>query len=539
MSMTYPVGGSSTHLLCREPVGTNRFFNTTGPCTPLKHYMLPPEDRLRNAQLERYIESELYWVLHAPRQTGKTTFLQAWMRHLNTLGEVVACYVSIERCQGFEKIEQANIAIVEAIIGFARVFLPPEAVPSIPTSSPGSLLTDALSAWAAQVAPKPLVVLFDEVDTLCDQPMISFLRQLRSGFATRGIGTFPVSIVLVGMRDLRDYLIQSKDGTPVNPGSPFNIKEDSASLSNFTRENVHALVGQHTFEKRQPFEPPAIDLIYDLTRGQPWLVNALAKKCVWKIVPQETKQPVTSDHVLAAKEMLIQERAVHLDSLGERLKDPAVKRVVQAIMAGATDPTLAQGRDFELCLDLGLVALYGGVPQIANPIYAEIIPRILNQGMQYAIPQPEFAWNTPDGALDMPALLREFQRFWRRHGDIWEAKSDYLEVFPHLLLMAWFQRITNGGGRIEREYAAGRGRVDLALEWNTRWYVVEIKLVHPQDGREGTIEEGLRQTAAYRDRIGAIEAYLMLFDRRPEARTKPWEERLTWETRAGITIVGG
>jgi hypothetical protein len=501
--------------------------------------MLPPEDRLVGSQLDRYVGNKLYWVLHAPRQTGKTTFLQTWMRYLNETQNVVACYVSIERCQGFDDPAVTSVAIARALVESARKLLPAAQVPPLLEAEPASLLIEMLSNWAAIVAPKPLVVLFDEVDTLSDQPMISFLRQLRSGFATRDIGTFPVSVALVGMRDLRDYLIKSKDGVPMNPGSPFNIKEDSASLSNFTRENVYALISQHEFEKGQSFDQAAVDLIYDVSRGQPWLVNALAKKCVWTIVPQETRRTVTSEDVLTAKEMLIQERAVHLDSLGERLRDPAVKRVVQAIMAGDTDPTLAQGRDFELCLDLGLVALYGGVPQIANPIYAEIIPRMLNQGMQYAIPVPEFAWQKPDGALDMAVLLKEFQRFWRRHGDIWEARSDYVEVFPHLLLMAWFQRITNGGGRIEREYAAGRGRVDLAIEWNGRWYVIEIKLVHPQDGREGTIEDGLRQTAAYRDRIGAIEAYLVLFDRRPEARTKPWEERLTWETRDGITIVGG
>jgi hypothetical protein len=501
--------------------------------------MLPPADRLVGSQLKRYIVNKLYWVLHAPRQTGKTTFLQAWMRHLNNLGDAVSCYVSIERCQGFTDMDKSNLAIVEAMIDFAQVFLPAEFIPEIPQSSGGSFLTRFLQAWAAKVAPKPLVLLFDEVDTLGDQPMISFLRQLRSGFATRGIGTFPVSVALVGMRDLRDYLVKSKEGASVNPGSPFNIKADSASLSNFTRENVHALVGQHTFEKGQPFEPSAIDLIYDLTRGQPWLVNALANKCVWKIVPQETKQTVTVANVREAKEMLIQERAVHLDSLGERLKLPSVRRVIEAVLAGAIDVTIGRAdRDVELCFDLGLITWEDGL-RIANPIYQEIIPRILGQNYQDNIPSPEFAWRKSDGALDMPALLKEFQRFWWRHGDIWEAKSDYLEVFPHLLLMAWFQRITNGGGRIEREYAAGRGRVDLALEWNTRWYVVEIKLVHPQDGREGTIEEGLRQTAACRDRIGAIEAYLMLFDRRPEARTKPWEERLTWETRDGITIVGG
>jgi hypothetical protein len=78
-----------------------RFFNTTGPCNPWDHYMLPPEERLVGAQLHRYIRDNLYWVLHAPRQTGKTTFLQSWMREINGHGsEAIACYVSLERCQG-------------------------------------------------------------------------------------------------------------------------------------------------------------------------------------------------------------------------------------------------------------------------------------------------------------------------------------------------------------------------------------------------------------------------------------------------------
>ncbi|MDR2115727.1 MAG: hypothetical protein LBP87_05035, partial [Planctomycetaceae bacterium] len=71
-----------------------RFFNTTGPCDPLMHYMLPPAERLVGAQLHRYIKDQLYWVLHAPRQTGKTTFLKSWMREINAGKEAIACYVS-------------------------------------------------------------------------------------------------------------------------------------------------------------------------------------------------------------------------------------------------------------------------------------------------------------------------------------------------------------------------------------------------------------------------------------------------------------
>ena len=97
-----------------------KFFNTTGPCDPDYHYMLQPEARLVGAQLHRYIKDRLYWVLHAPRQTGKTTFLQSWMRKINAGGETVACYVSVERCQGFTEPNDAMPLMVEAIRRWAE-----------------------------------------------------------------------------------------------------------------------------------------------------------------------------------------------------------------------------------------------------------------------------------------------------------------------------------------------------------------------------------------------------------------------------------
>ncbi|MBF0544471.1 MAG: ATP-binding protein [Candidatus Riflebacteria bacterium] len=461
----------------------SRFFNTTGPCNPRDHYMLPPAERLINAQLSRYIKDKLYWVLHAPRQTGKTTFLQSWMREINSGNQALAAYVSVEICQGITDPESAMPGIVQEIVSAARQQLGPGLIPPIPDVTPVSVLKGTLQQWAAIVAPKPLIVLFDEVDVLQDQSLVSFLRQLRSGFADRGVGLFPVSIALVGMRDLRDYLIRLKDGVALNPGSPFNIKEDSASIGNFSRTDVNKLISQHTEETGQQFEPNAIELIYELTRGQPWLVNSLAKKCVWKIVPEESKAPVTVEHVLKAKEMLIQDRAVHLDSLAERLKEPRVKKIIQPIMTGESEPNLAEGDDFRYCLDLGIVSADNGTPQIANPIYREVIPRTLNQGMQYAIPLPEFKWCRENGTLDMAALLKRFQAFWRRNADLWEQKSNYTEAFPHLLLMAFLQRVTNGGGRVEREYAAGRGRMDLAIEFAGTWTIIEIELVHPSSTR--------------------------------------------------------
>jgi len=522
-----------------------RFFNTTGPCNPEKHYMLNPEARLTSSRLHRYIQDELYWVLHAPRQTGKTTFLQSWMAKINASDQALACYVSVENCQQFSSAGEAIPGVCQAIQIYAQNFLPTHQIPSIPGKDipVGMLLHTMLAQWAAQVAPLPLVVLFDEVDVLEDQAMISFLRQLRGGFAARGVGKFPVSVALVGMRDLRDYIVHAKDGQLVRPGSPFNVKEDSASLSNFTLEDIQNLAGQHSSDTGQDFEPEALGLIYELTRGQPWLTNALLKKCTWELCPRG--ETVTADHIREAKELLIQQRAVHLDSLAERLRTPGVKKVVQTILTGDSDPDVVKGDDFLLTQDLGLVVVDQGTPTIANPIYREVIARVLSQEYQLSIPAPEFAWKNPDGTLAMDALLQEFQAFWRRHADLWEAKADYTEAFPHLLLMAFLQRVINGGGRVEREYAAGRGRMDLAIQYGGQWTIIEIKLVHPADGRPYVVTEGLKQIVRYRDQIDtAAPCYLVIFDRTPAGRATPWEERLSWELfplpdGQSVTVVGG
>ncbi|MDA1088337.1 MAG: PD-(D/E)XK nuclease domain-containing protein [Verrucomicrobia bacterium] len=510
-----------------------RYFNTTGPCMPHMHYMLPPADRLIGASLDRYIRDQLYWVLHAPRQTGKTTFLQSWMREINSGTEAIACYVSVECCQGVAEAERAIPAILHTIAHWAAWAGIP--VPPIPDSPCEAALNEQVTAWAALCAPKPLVVLFDEVDVLEGPAMISFLRQLRGGFASRGVSKFPVSIALVGMRDLRDYLAHSKDGIPVNPGSPFNIKHSSVSLGNFSQADIAALTAQHTGETGQVFGEDALARIWHYTSGQPWLVNALCEKIVYETAPTGKVDAVTAAHVDAAKELLIQSRATHIDSLGERLKDDRVRKVIQPMIIGQTDAALGRAdRDVEFCMDLGLIAWEGSLV-IANAIYREVIARYLSQNFQDNIPEPEFRWKRDDGGLDMDALLAEFQKFWRRHAEMWEEKADYTEAFPHLLLMAFLQRVVNGGGNIEREYAAGRGRVDLMIDYGGRRNIIEIKLVHPADGRQTTLEEGLEQIARYENTVGADTLHLVIFDRRPEYRAKPWEERLAREERSTAT----
>ncbi len=514
-----------------------RFFNTTGPCNPEDHYMLDAEERLVGAQLHRYISDKLYWVLHAPRQTGKTTFLQSWMREINSGDEAIACYVSVERCQGFADASESMPMMAESVRTYAeRAGLP---VPEMPESQPGSMLDTILGKWAELIAPKSLIVLFDEVDVLEGETLISFLRQLRGGFASRGVGKFPVSVALVGMRDLKDYVTAAKGGIPPNPGSPFNIKEDSATLSNFSKNDIIKLFAQRTEETGQQITPEALDYVYDQSKGQPWIVNSLFKRATLRILDADSRETVTIDHIMQAREQMIMARETHLDALGERLKDPRIKNVIQTILTGEPDPAMAEGEAFRLCLDLGLVCIENGTPGIANPIYRETLARYLTYSMQLAIPAPEWQWQKPDGTLNMGGLLDEFQKFWRRNSELWEQKSDYTEAFPHLLLMAFLQRVINGGGYIEREYAAGRGRMDLAVKYNGTWNIIEIKLVHDYENYETVEEEGIEQVKRYRDKIdSSADCYLIVFDRRSDAKKRAWNERLKRVETDRVTVFG-
>ncbi|MDR3244270.1 MAG: PD-(D/E)XK nuclease domain-containing protein [Elusimicrobiota bacterium] len=517
-----------------------RFFNTTGPCNPDDHYMLAPEDRLMGAQLYRYIKDKLYWILHAPRQTGKTTFLQSWMREINSGSEAIACYVSVERCQGISEPKEAMPEICEAIKKWAKQSDLPVPNIDINMKAPSSMLNDILVNWAQLVAPKPLIVLFDEVDVLVGDTMISFLRQLRDGFAGRGIGKFPISIALVGMRDLKDYITAAKGGVKPNPGSPFNIKADSAVLANFNKDDVAKLFAQRTQETGQKITQEALDYIYEQSKGQPWIVNSLFARATLRILDESSKETVTKELIKEAREQMILARETHLDALAYRLDEPRVFKVIETLMTGEPDPKLSQSDGFRYCLDLGLVVREDGTPTVANPIYREVLARQISQGSQDAMSKPEWEWKKPDGCLDMGKLIKEFQKFWRENSEVWEEKSDYTEAFPHLLLQAFLQRVLNGGGQIDREYAAGRGRLDLCVEYNKKRYIIEVKMLRDYNTIKQVKEKGFKQIAEYRDTVAPkAPAYLVIFDRRSKKKKATWSKRITWTKAPNrITVVG-
>ena len=507
-----------------------RSFNTAGPVDAQDHYCIPPLERMDLDYVLNLIHRKKYFILHAPRQTGKTSALKALQDRLNSGagGDYRCLYVNLESGQtAREDVGRAMQAILDEFALRAELVLEDDFVQKAwreVTEMSGShgALKRVLAKWSL-ASPRPLVLLIDEIDALIGDSLLSVLRQLRSGYDMRP-RSFPHSIVLCGVRNVRDDRIHSvSEGKAIAGGSGFNISADSLRLRDFDRAETEALLGQHTAETGQEFEPAAIERVYSQTAGQPWLVNALCNEACFKDpLGRDRSRPISEDAILAAQEVLIQGRVVHLDQLTYRLREDRVQRVIEPMLSGAAQRSYT-ARDLGYVRDLGLIAL-DAPPRIANPIYAEAVPRELTFAAQKCLCQQTESYVNADAGLESGKLLEAFQQFFRGHSEFWLERFAYKEAGPQLLLQAFLQRVLNGGGRIEREYGLGRQRVDLFIRWpcpgGQQRFVIEGKIL--RGSLDKTLEKGLPQTAGYMDRCAAAAGHLVIFDR----STKPWDEKV-------------
>lgn len=484
--------------------------------------MLPPERRLDDV-LE-LIHRRKYFTLHAGRQTGKTTSLQWLDQHLNATGKYRAIWVDIETAREKPDVKRAMTAILSAFdraLGFASPALarPNAAEISMLLDSPDNALLGYLTSVISRDS-RPWVVLFDEADGLVGEAMVSFLTQLRHGYIERLRTPFPASVVLVGQRQVRDYVLREEERRAISwlgTTSPFNVTAEAMTLGPFTAPEVEELLVQHTAATGQRFEQDAIALIYELGQGHPWLTNAMADQIVRKDV-KDRRIPITAAHVEAAKETIILERRSHIDSLVARLREDRVRRIIDPMLAGARPMGDILDDDLAYVVGLGLVRKQGGMMDIANPIYREVIPRALTYAQQVTIGHQPLWYVRQDGSLDMAKLMVDWQKFWRQDGHLAAEGFGYRESGPHLMLMAFLQRVINGGGRIDREYGLGRGALDLLITWQHVRHAIEVKLRRDTE----TEEEALDQLAGYLDRMGLDEGWLVLFDLR---QGPTWKER--------------
>ncbi len=498
-----------------------KFFNTTGPCRDDDHYMLNPLSRI--GDIRKYIDDKLYFVVHAPRQTGKTTTLEALATAITAEGKYTALKFSCEMGRAYgSNIEKVEEVIIESILSASRYHLPSELQCPNAHNLPSVGRVKAFLCNWAQVSPRPLVLFFDEIDAIVDESLISVLHQLRDGFNERP-RAFPQSIVLCGLRNVRDYKVFSGGQPRLGTASPFNIKSDSLRLANFTDAEVRELYEQHTAATGQQFEPEAKAKAWELTEGQPWLVNALANQAVCKMEIPAT-QTITAMDMEKAAQNLILERQTHLDSLVDKLTEDRVRRVIEPVLAGlmtGTDATYDD--DVSYVRDLGIIAS-NSPTRISNPIYREIIARVLASRAADVIDFERKSFVTTDGLLDVSVIVQEFASWWGENADFMLSSTYYNEAAAQLVFMAWLQRVVNGGGIIDREYGVGRGRIDVLVRWPSpnaisprAWQREAFELKVWAEGKPDPLTQGLKQLESYLERLGLSQGTLVIFDRRKDA----------------------
>ena len=227
----------------------SRYFNTAGPIRPDDHYYIEPLERFDLEEILMLIDQKKYFVFHAPRQTGKTTYIQALTKYLNKQGKYKCLYLNVEVVQAArENVNESMRTILrilanESFLYLNDSFLEERWKQIFEDSGAFYALQDALMKWC-RANEKPIVLFIDEIDALVGDTLIAVLRQLRSGYEKRP-GLFPLSIILCGVRDVKDYRIHSDtEKAVITGGSTFNIKARSLKMGNFTPQEIEKLYRQ-------------------------------------------------------------------------------------------------------------------------------------------------------------------------------------------------------------------------------------------------------------------------------------------------------
>lgn len=167
-----------------------RRFNTEGPVRPDEHYCIPPLERLDVEGVIDLVRDKRYFVLHAPRQTGKTSTLLALRDRLNSgaAGDVHCVYVNVEPAQAMREDVAGAVRVVLGRLASGARAAGDEYLygvwPDIFASFGPGALSEALVRWS-EASAKPLVVLIDEIDALVGDTLVAVLRQLRANYHER------------------------------------------------------------------------------------------------------------------------------------------------------------------------------------------------------------------------------------------------------------------------------------------------------------------------------------------------------------------
>ncbi|MDR1080743.1 MAG: AAA-like domain-containing protein [Deltaproteobacteria bacterium] len=546
-------------------------FNIESACRPNEHYMLPIFDRC--PKINEMIDGKKYFLIHSPRQSGKTTVLKNLTNQINKDGKYYAVWCPLSRLTKISDDADAMNGVVSAI----RTGLKTSSIPIlkqkyseyqyVSTLSEREKVDEFLYRLTTELD-KETILFFDEMDTLTGSPLYLFLSILKDFFDSRTSDPimYPRSIALVGTKDIREALdkIIPENELTGRP-SPFNISPFSLTLPNFNIDEVEKLYAQHTQACDQIFERNAIERAWHWSEGQPWLVNALANEVIANQLNNDFSQNITGENIDKAAYTLISSKLSHIQSLKNRFAEKRISKVLFALFGGTKDLSEAvTSDDIQIVVDLGLVKMVQdnisgeSAFHVSNPIYQSVIVKALTSPLQNAIPDEIVKPYINSTSIDMKGLIASFQTYWQQNSGMFTS-SDFInktinlsvrnawkslgiirdnimskefikafkknfinatnESLAHLVFFSFIQKLVNGGvDSVTREYALGNSRADICIIYNKRIYPIELKIKGVS-----TYKHSIEQLHGYMDKCGADEGWLLIIDKDLD---KPWTDKI-------------
>ena len=230
-----------------------RSFNTSGPNIPARHYTLE-RATLIEAGL-RLVTNERYFTIWAPRQTGKSTYFRLLANAAQKQGIQVIHF----------NLENYKAATVQGLLSdiadeLGKLGLEPPVFNSF----------DDLSRYIGKTNDRRLLLIIDEIEGLNPDLFGQFLHTIRNLYHSRENHCLK-STILVGVSNIV--------GVVGDNASPFNIA-DNLPIPYFTGPEVTELLEMHTRETGQIFEKKVVKKVFEITAGQPGLVNGFANQLV-------------------------------------------------------------------------------------------------------------------------------------------------------------------------------------------------------------------------------------------------------------------
>jgi hypothetical protein len=506
-------------------------FNTEGKCRPDLHFMA--DTTAKFDAIMDLIKKGKYFIIHRPRQYGKTTMLFKLLYALNEDADYITFNTSFQGVGDDVFLDEQRFCpmFLELLEAETKEWQHPRLADFLSEAKQRVTNLKDLSKTITELvglAGKKLVLFIDEVDKSSNnQLFVSFLAMLRDKYLRRELSSDATfyAVVLAGVYDVKSLKIKIRSDDEKKYNSPWNIAADFDVNMDLQPNEIKPMLDDYALENGVAMDTIKIaEHLFYYTSGYPFLVSKICKIIDEKMPEVRSRKAWAVEDVDHAVERLLQEHNTNFDTVVKNLENyPELYHLTaqlilesQALSYDALDPMINLG------VLHGIFTKNGTSLAIHNRIYAEVIANYMTaRAMRTQLPSSGYEYSgiymLPGGHLNVEKVLLRFQNLLKEEYS--QKDRDFLERQGRLIFLAFLKPILNGHGYSFKEpQISEEKRLDIVITLNRHKYVVELKLWRGEQAHK----KGLIQLVDYLNRQGLDTGYLVIFD---HSAVKEWKQQ--------------